>query len=51
MNVDNEGIQREVPGREEGRVWIVLGEEEVKKALSKMKKGRPVGHDDFPAEA
>ena len=26
MNVENKRIQREVPAREEGRMWIVLGE-------------------------
>ena len=51
MNEENERIQREVPAREEGRLWIVLGEEEVRKALSKMKKGKAVGPDDIPVEA
>ena len=51
MNAENERIQREVPAKEEGRVWIVLGEEEVRKALSKMKKGKAVGPDDIPVEA
>ena len=32
-------------------MWIVLGEEEVRKALSKMKKGKAVGSDDIPVEA
>ena len=51
MNVENERIQSKVPAREEGRVWIVLGEEEVRKALSKMKKWKAVGPDDIPVEA
>ena len=51
MNEENERMQREVPAREEGRLWIVLGEEEVRKALSKMKKGKAVGPDDIPVEA
>ena len=51
MNVESEIIQREVTARKEGRVWIVLGEEEVRKALSQMKKGKAVGPDDILVEA
>ena len=51
MNVESEIIQREVTAREEGSMWIVLGEEEVRKALSQMKKGKAVGPDDILVEA
>ena len=50
MNVENERINRTVEARAE-TVVEAIAEEEVEKALGKMKKGKATGPDDIPVEA